>query len=218
MLKKIISSILAAGLAIALSACARNNFNSAISQLRTDILSGSADGCEFILYAEEREIPLSADGIPLEKSPVIILKATALSAFSGTYSVFIAFDGKEYSSLPEFRADNVLRAVIPVEKLPRGDVSVRLEGDKNYSADLSSVLPDGVCEYTAAVKTALSHLADKVTYSGGRLEGEIFARVLFENGNAYWYVGYVSGKNLYSVLVAGDGKTVVASRDGETQS
>ena len=216
MFKKMISSIIAAGLAIALSACAGTAFNSAISQLRTDILCGDADGCEFVLYAEEREMPLSADGKALEKSPVVIVKATALCAFSGTYSVFVAFDGKEYSALPEFRADNVLRAVIPVEKLPRGEVSVRLEGERNYSAALTSVIPEGVGEYTAAVKTALDHLADKVAYSGGKPEGEIFARVLFENGNAYWYVGYVADKNLYSVLVSGDGKTVIASRVGET--
>ena len=197
-----------------LCGCAAKKTDAIVSQLRTDVLEGKTGDCVFTAYLEEREIPLIADGIAGDKTPAVIVKISDSSAFYGAYTVTVTVSGKEYSAAPELKADTLMKAtVILDEPCRQKEITVTLKGEKEVSATLVSVLPEDTCGYEKALDTAKTALGDKIIYKGGKAEGEIFIRVLYENGAAYWYVGYVNGDTVNSVLIGADGETVVAEKD-----
>ena len=115
-LKRLVCALVSVAVLVSFAACGLKDKKNYVSQLRTDILTGNAEGLEFTAYAEEREIPLISDGYAGVRTPVIIIKISSLSAFYGTYEISITVDGKNYSASPELKADTVMRAVIPLEK------------------------------------------------------------------------------------------------------
>ena len=197
----------------ALTACGAKKPDGIISQLRTDIYEGKTGECEFTAYAEEREIPLAADGKAGTKMPVIIVKICDSAAFYGTYTVTVKIGGKEYSAAPELKADSLMKAVIPIAApCKEKEIEVSLHGEKEIAATLRSVLPEDVCDVKKAVNKACDALGEKIAYESRKPLGEIFARVLFENGTAYWYVGYINDGTVNAVLVSADGEQVVAEK------
>ncbi len=186
--------------------------NYRVSQLRTDILQACEGELCVTAYAEEREIPLCADGYAGERSPVVIIKITDSSAFSGAYSALLTIGGREYTSSLSQQMPNVLRAEIPVDKLPNGELAVQIQGEKSLSITLRSVLPDGIATPDEALSSAVNALGDKVSYDKNTAEGEFFIRVLLEDGTPYWYVGYTRDKNTHSLLISADGERVIAER------
>ncbi len=209
--KKFLFAAVAVALAFTAAACTRADDYDKISQLRTNVYFGTDGEAEFTAYAEERESPLCADGIPGERIAAIVIKIAQKSAFSGTNSIFIKVGDKEYSATPTAVADNVLRAVIPVDELPKGEFYAALSGEKESAATLTSVFT-GV-DHRAAFETAKAELAGKLVYDGNALTGEFFVRALYENGVSYWYVGYVTQENVFSLLISEDGKQVIAAKD-----
>ena len=213
MLIKKCSVFIAAVAALLLFCCCKKNEGVNVSQLRTDILTGADGGCEFTVYPEMREMPLIADGKAGVKVPAVIVKIVNSRVFSGTYSIFIKIDGKEYSAAPEAVSDSVFKAVIPVEALPDGGMEITLKGETEYRAVLSSALPEELGEYTLALAAAKAELGEKIVYEGDTPAGEFFVRVISENDNAYWYIGFITAEKVCSVLVSADGKQVVATKD-----
>ena len=218
-MKKFLSILLALMCATIFSSCNPNPNDEYISQLRRDIMRGTSDGFDFTAYIEERETPLQADGIPNAKIPVVVLKISTSTAISGTSSVFITIDGKEYSAHPTTLSPTLFSSIIPVDALPSDTFTARFEsvGDtaKNVSVTLSSVLPE-MSDYTAPLALAKSTLGDKITYENNVLVGEFFIRVLHENGTAFWYVGYVTASSTHSLLISADGQTVIATHESKT--
>ena len=107
--------------------CGKAEGDKNVSQIRYDILSAETDNYVITAYAESREVPLKADGISGERSNEIIVKICSLSALSGTYSISLTIDDKEYTATPEQRADNILKADVPVESLPGWKVCSSVE-------------------------------------------------------------------------------------------
>jgi len=193
----------------------KNKPDVGISQLRTDVLYASSDGYEVTVYPEEREIPLIADGYSAQKSPVLIIKISSLSEISGTFTVCVNVDGKEYSALPTERANKILRVEIPVETLPSKELAITLKGEKKIALIAKSIVPEGLSSYEKAIELAVNALGDKITYNGNKPNGEFMVRVLVENENAFWYVGYVTEKNTYSFLINAEGNKIIATREAE---
>lgn len=214
-MKKLLAAIFIFVLLLSLTACAGKTDYPAVSQLRTDILYASDGNYEVTVYKEERELPLLADGVALERTPVLVVKIHSLTEISGTFTVFAEFDGKRYSAQPEHRAANVLHAVMPVEALPAGEVTVTVKSNEEVHLKLSSIIPEGTAVYTAPLATAINRLADKLRYDGKAPLGEFQVRILCENATAYWYVGYVTDKEIFSLLLSADGKEIIATRQAE---
>lgn len=191
------------------SACADKDKCENISQIRYDIFSAETDEFLITAYAENREIPLTPDGKAGERSNVIILKICTLSAINGTYSASITIEGKEYSALLEQRAENILKAEIPVETLPKESFTIKITGEKSAEATLKSILPEGVADYTVPLDTVKKEL--KITIASDA-EGEFLVRVICENGEAYWYVGFVTEEKTYSFLLDASGKEIMARK------
>ena len=205
--------IAAAVAAIALFCSCGKNEELNVSQLRTDILTGTDNGCEFTAYPEMREMPLIADGKAGVKVPVVIVKIINSRAFSGTYSIFIKIGDKEYSASPETVSDNMFKAVIPVEHLPEGSMEISLKGENEYNAKLNSVISEEIADYKIALAAAKNELGDKVVYESNASAGEFFVRIISENDRAFWYVGFITAEKVCSVLVSADGKQIVATKD-----
>ena len=184
-----------------------------VSQLRTDILTATSGDYTASVYVEEREIPLVADGTACARTPVIIVKITSLHEISGTYSIFTTVGERDYSAQPTQRTANTLRAEIVVDSLPDKELSLTLKGSDEVTFSVRSILPEGTANYQKALATAKSALGTKIEYEDGKPKGEFFVRVLVENGNAFWYVGYVTDQGTRSLLISADGGSVIATHD-----
>lgn len=204
MKRKVMCALLGAAL-LCLCGCSADPLDG-VSQLRTDILAGTCGTAEFTAYAEEREIPLSADGTAGERMPVVIVKIVDSAAFYGTYSIFLSYGGREYSAAMTPTGEGVLRATVNVDALPQGALTATLKGERELAAELVSCTGEHAGWETALslVKTEL-----KTENAGG---GEYFVRILCEKGNVFWYVGYTDGKENRSFLTDAEGKEILASR------
>lgn len=211
-MKKLVCFIALTLLAVILcTGCVKTDAEKYVSQLRTDVMCSETGEVMAYVYCEEREIPLSADGEVGETTPCLVVKITNSSAFSGTFAIRVEFDGKSYSASPSFRTDHVLRAEIPVEALPEGDVTVVLVGDEEKAFTAKSLKPSTTADYRVALNTAFADFCP----SASGFEGEIFVRLLCEEGKAFWYVGFVCEDKISSYLLSDTGKEIVASRISE---
>lgn len=206
--------LLVALIAFTFTACKQNDYP-AVSQLRKDVLYASSEGYEVTVYPEERETPLISDGTPNENSPVLIVKINSLTEIQGTFTIFAEFDGRRYSATPEQRSNTLMRAVIPVDSLPASTLTICLSGKTETTLTPTSVIPKDTLNHTVALNTAIKNLSDKLIYDGNKPLGEFQVRVLYEAPNAYWYVGYVTERKTYSLLISANGKEIIATREAE---
>lgn len=195
--------------------CGKAEGDKNVSQIRYDILSAETDNYVITAYAESREVPLKADGISGERSNEIIVKICSLSALSGTYSISLTIDDKEYTATPEQRADNILKADVPVESLPGGSFVMKITGEKSAEAELKSVLPGGFAEYTVPLETVKKEIK---TVEKEKDSYEYFVRVICENGEAFWYVGYITEDKTYSYLLDASGTEIIARKTDDNRS
>lgn len=217
MIKKLFAAIFVFAASLFLFACNDNDYDAGVSQLRTDILFAEADGAEITVYLEERELPLVADGAAGARTPVLIVKIVDSAAFSGTYTITVSYDGKEYTATPELRGE-LLSAVITVDALPsNGNLDLALSGERELSATLHTALPEHASA-EKAISAAKAALGDRMIYDGKKLDGELFVRVLSEEGNAFWYVGYITESETISILISGDGENVLAEHVSPTRN
>ena len=153
------------------SACADKDDCKNIGQIRYDIFGAETDEFLITAFAESREIPLTPDGKAGERANVLILKICTLSAINGTYSASITIEDKEYSSLLEQRAENILKAEIPVETLPKESFAIKITGKKSGETTMKSSVPEGASDYSAPLETVKKEL--KTTNRTTRTENSL---------------------------------------------
>ena len=98
-----------------------------------------------------------------------------------------------------------------VNVLPEKQVVVKLiYGDQTCTLTALSALNEDTIPYTEALKRATDYCAEYITShtENGKLKAEISVRLLTENGNNYYYVGFT----------ATDGEKKAVLIDGETGS
>ena len=94
---------------------------------------------------------------------------------------------------------------------PEKQVVVKLiYGDQSCTLTALSALNEDTIPYTEALKRATDYCAEYITShtENGKLKAEISVRLLTENGNNYYYVGFT----------ATDGEKKAVLIDGETGS
>ena len=188
------------------------NYLSYISEKRTNIYLYSDDEFEIKIHISEREVPYSTDGIRGD-----------ISSFT---EIFVSLP-KNYDEVEihvsDIEGEMNYKAVENCYYLSQSDgnisgdsvvVTLTYNGEsREYTA--VSVLYDGVISCEDAVKCAID-------YDGTRFKsltqkdvflGEIFVRLLYDDG-CYYYVGVCDrNKKITAYLIDGERGTVIATKE-----
>lgn len=192
--------------------CARDiDYLGSVSEQRDNIYMYSDDGTQIKIYVGKRETPYSADGIKGEMSEfceVFVYLPKNCDEVEITFA--------KISGLMNYRAvENcyylACGKTVEGEKI---DVEIKADGEvKNYTA--ASVLYDGVISCNDAVKCAIEHdgeLFSSLTRDNAFF-GEIFVRLLFDDGGCYYYVGVCDrNKTINAYLVDGERGQIIAKK------
>ena len=93
---------------------------------------------------------------------------------------------------------------------------MKITGEKSAEAELKSVLPGGFAEYTVPLETVKKEI--KTVEKEKASSYEYFVRVICENGEAFWYVGYITEDKTYSYLLDASGTEIIARMTDDTRS
>lgn len=189
-----------------------------LSLIRYDILVAEDDDVKIAVYLEKRESPYREDGNPAELKPHIVIKATAVDDFdienADMFAEVITGD-KKYSSQFGFRPISFSREChLSPQTLLGGDLSliISLNGERR-TYNLVSIIKSDIISYADAIISARNYAQGALdAYWDDENYGEIRVRVLENDGEPYWYVGFINGEQTAAYLVAGTTGETVASR------
>ena len=77
------------------------------------------------------------------------------------------------------------------------------------------MLPGGFAEYTVPLETVKKEIK---TVEKEKASYEYFVRVICENGEAFWYVGYITEDKTYSYLLDASGTEIIARKTDDNRS
>ncbi|MGN0818117.1 MAG: hypothetical protein ACI4L9_04025 [Candidatus Coproplasma sp.] len=198
--------------AIYLSSCKGGiNYADYISENRTDVFLYADDEISFKIYCSVRETPYLSDGIKGKTEEITEAHLTVggspsevrlevggyggeMSYLSVSKSFYLSFSAKA------FEGDSV-------------DVNLTLDG-KERSFSATSVKYDGLISPDTALKCVTEYdaeLFEKLT-EGQNFCGEIYLRLLFDDG-CFYYVGVCDREGeINSYLVNGENGRIIATR------
>lgn len=197
----------------AFSGCMKQvDYSAYVSERRTNIFLYEDDTTAVKIHCSQKEQPYAADGFKGEMSDLIEIFVTlpkvydtvevSVANLSGEMT-YQAVEKRFYLSLsaPEFTANSV-------------DVTLNFDGEsKTFSA--LSVKDGGVMSCDEAVKCVAEHareLFDGLT-ANGLFDGEIFVRLLYDEG-CYYYVGVCDKtKHVSAYLIDGEKGKVISTKE-----
>lgn len=188
------------------------DYLSFVSEKRSNIYMYSDDGFEIKIHISERETPYSADGIKGEMTDFCEIFVTLPKNYDEVNISVADVQGQmNYKAV-----ENCYYLSASGGNISGDTVTVTLTcggESKDYSA--ASVLYDGVISCDEAVKCAIDHdgeLFASLTQKDIFL-GEIFVRLLFDDG-CYYYVGVCDrNKQITAYLVDGERGNVIATKE-----
>lgn len=212
-MKKLIAiALVCLTLTVFLPACGTSvDYYAGVSELRTNIYLYEEDEFSFKIYISERETPYASDGIKGNVTPVIELYYTPavtpdeaevsleglggeMSYLSVSKSFYLSFTGKDFG---------------------KDKVSVTLTTDgKEKTFEAVSVLYDGVITPREALSCVIEY--DKNTFENltenNAFRGEIYIRLLFDQG-CFYYIGVCDKQsNVSAYLVNGENGRIIAEK------
>lgn len=198
--------------ALAFSGCKKDtDYSQYISEKRTDIYLYSNDGTEIKIYKSEKETPFCADGIKGNVTDIteIFVKLTknceeveiSAGGISGEMN-FKAVENLYYlsASAADISGDSV-------------EVTLKLDGkEETYTAQ--SVKYGNIISCENALQCVIERdkeLFESMT-DNGVFSGEIFIRLLYDEG-CFYYVGVCDrNKNINAYLVDGERGKIITTK------
>ena len=199
--------------ALFLFGCAKQvDYLSYISERRTNIFQYRDDETEIKIYLSEKETPYLADGIKGEVSPLTEIFVTlpknheevnvSVGDISGEMS-YRAVENCYYLSLSDTSIEG-----------ESAEVTLSYNGEsKTYTA--TSVLYSGVMSCNDAVNCVIEHDSElfKSLTQNNIFCGEIYVRLLYDEG-CYYYVGVCDrNKKIFAYLVDGERGKIIATKE-----
>ena len=221
-MKKLITIIAIITLVISaasLFACkTKIDYFSYVSDLRKDVFVGENDMFGVTVWAGARENPYASDGIRNETSLNLTIKVVCKKETGDKITATVAYDENEYTRDLSFHpVKSAMATSFDVKVLPEKQLTVKLDyGEESCTLTLDSALAEGTVSYTEALEKAAEHCADYVKRhtEKGNLKAEISVRLLAENGNNYYYVGFTATDGeKKAVLIDGETGSVLAEKD-----
>lgn len=187
------------------------DYCSYISEKRTDIYLYSNDGLEIKIYLSEKENPYNADGI---KGEMTTLTEVFVKFPKNPEEVNITVGGTENEM--SYRAvENEYYLSLSSCGISGESATVTLSCDgQSNSYTAMNVKYDGVMTCENAVKCVMEHNPDLFTsLTENRIfKGEIYVRLLYDEG-CYYYVGVCDrDKNIDAYLVDGVRGKIIANK------
>lgn len=214
-MKKILLVFLLSASMFALFGCSQESLADRVSEYRSKIYLAESDGASLQAEYSEREYPYAADGIVSDKSKYFEVRA-ALPDNTLTYNIAFSLGGREYGG--EMSYDSVRKEFTFSQSLsePEEDsltFTITAEDGPVYTLEAARVggthlsLPALLDEIENSQKDVLQDFA------GEKFNGEIYVRLLSQDGKCYYYVGFIdrSGKCL-SFLADAETGNVLATR------
>lgn len=196
-----------------------NPLHSLVSELRSDVYSGSGETISLTACYGFNETPLKSDGKVGERVYALQFKLKDKSIDLVSYSLSFDFNNQTYKS--DFKQNPIthtLTAVIEVNGFNKKEFEVSVNyGSINEVITLTSKVPENTLTYSQALDCLYSEqraLIDSYQNTNGDLELEICARVIVKNERPYWYIG-LRGSNgaLKALLIDGFTGDTLAIRE-----
>lgn len=216
---KIIAIIALAMSALSLFACkTKIDYFSYVSDLRKDVFVGENELFGVTVWAGARETPYASDGIRNETSLNLTIKVVCKKETGDKITATVAYNENEYTRDLSFHpVKSAMSTSFDVKVLPEKQLTVKLDyGEESSTLTLDSALSDDTVPYTVALEKAADHCADFINRhtEKGNLKAEISVRLLAENGNNYYYVGFTATDGeKKTVLIDGENGSVLAEKD-----
>lgn len=197
---------------VAVFGCAKEiDFTAYISEKRTDIYVYSDDETQITAYCSQKEQPYVADGILGEPCQIVEF----FVKFTKPHEEVTISVGDLGGEMSYRSVDNDFYLSLSAEPLAGGSVDAALSVDgesRNYT--LLSVRDDSVMSCENAVLCVVEH--DRELFDGlvenGVFKGEIYVRLLYDEG-CYYYVGICDrDKNLTAFLLDGVKGKIIATK------
>lgn len=212
-MKKLILLVIVVLCAVCIPAgCSRRiNYLDYVSERRTDIFIYKDDTTEITVYCSEREQPYAADGYKGEMCPVTEIFA---SLPKNPQELSVSVEGHE-GEMNYQSVDNRYYLSFTATAFEKSALEVTLTADgKTTTYTLQSVKSEGVFGCDKAVLCAVDYdreLFDGLT-SNGLFDGEIYVRLLYDDG-CYYYVGVCDKeRNITAYLLDGERGKVIATK------
>ena len=187
------------------------NYLNYISEKRTDIYLYSNDGLEIKIYLSEKEAPFATDGIKGEMSSFTEIFVTLPKNYNEVSVSVCGAEGEmNYRAVENCYYLSLSGGYIKGES---ADVTLTYDGESTtYSA--VSVRYDGVIDCDGAVNCVIDReasLFESLT-ENKIFCGEIFVRLLYDDG-CYYYVGVCDrNKKINAFLVDGERGKIISSK------
>ena len=190
----------------------KTDYTNYISEKRTNIYLYSNDGLEIKIYISEKETPYSADGIKGEVSSLTEIFVTLPKNYDEVEVKAGNVEGEmSYRSVENCYYLSSSGGNISGESV---DVAIDCGGESNtYSA--VSVLYGGILSCDDALKCVIEHDENlfKSMTENNIFCGEIFIRLLYDEG-CYYYVGVCDrNKKINAYLVDGERGRIIATKE-----
>lgn len=187
------------------------DYSAYVSEKRTDIYLYSDDGPEIKIYLSEKETPYCADGIKGEMTSLCEIFVKLPKNYE---EVNVTIDGVQ-SEMSYRAVENDYYLSLSNCGISGQSATVTLSyGEENKDYTALSVRDDGVMTCENAVKCVTEHNPDLFSSltENGIFKGEIFVRLLYDEG-CYYYVGVCDrDKNINAYLVDGVRGKIIANK------
>ena len=196
----------------ALSGCAKSvKYADYISEKRSDIYLYAGDDTEIKIYCSQREQPYAADGIKGDVSDLI-----EIFVILPNNPETVEIDAGGFGGEMNYRAvenDFYLSFTAQTFKTESIDITLDCDG-KTSSYTAQSVKSGALISCEQALNCVIDH--DKSLFTsltdGTLFAGEIFVRLLYDNG-CYYYVGVCDRqRNMSAYLVDGERGKIIVSK------
>jgi hypothetical protein len=192
-----------------------------ISELRTNIYTGSDAGSVIGVITGEREAPYKVDGVSsktYEYAVITYSPATVVPAVKYSYS--LTASGKTYTGVMELHPMGTSFAADIKSTLSAREIEIVITNDVDDVKQLYNLtgrFAEGMLTWEDAVKTAMATLNEPLTaiFDGKKLAGEVFIKFTDEPENSdkhYWYVAFTDGEKTIAALIDAVTGQVIASR------
>lgn len=216
-----ILAILAYTTALLFGGCsAQADLTDYVSEYRSDIFMGTQGEYSVFASYSQREYPYTADGNVGDMSSIFEIALTAPDN-TQTYSVRYTLGEKEYSSELSFDSVRLVHRCsqsipAPSETSLTFTISITENGDTEpVSVTASSIKTEktlNLDDLLQKVRNAESARFDALT-SGNSFAGELYVRLLYDNGRCFYYIGLIDRSgNTYAMLADAETGEIIATR------
>lgn len=192
-----------------------------VSEYRSDLFSGTNGEYSVFATCSKREYPYAADGNVGDISDLFEVALTVPDN-TKTYSIAFQMDGKTFSAEMAFDSVQLVHTwsqSIPATKQTTLEFEISCSEEENFQPILvtaESVKDETTLPLAELLKKISAAEADRLAAltSGSMFCGELYVRLLCEDGDSFYYVGLIDRSgSIYAMLVDAQNGDIIATKE-----